>query len=147
MGRTAMKLLGAIVLAGVISFIAGLVVTVAASFVFPCGSDKAGCGMGDAYRLFFVPIYAVAGMIAFGISAPGKSRERPLKLTMLTLILVSVFLAVFAIGSDIGNGRPMRLGNLMELLQVLLPFWAVVLVQWRIIRGFVLEREAALAAP
>lgn len=141
-----MKLFGAIVLAGVISFFAGLVITIAASFVFPCGSDKAGCGMGDAYRIFFVPIYAIAGMIAFGISAPGKSRERPLKLTMLTLVLVSVFLAVFAIGSDINNGRPVRLGTLLELLQVLLPFWAVVLIQWRIIRGFVLERDVAQQA-
>ena len=141
-----MKLFGAILLAGVISLFAGLVITIAASFVFPCGSDKAGCGMGDAYRLFFVPVYAIAGMIAFGISAPGKSRERPLKLTMLTLVLVSVFLAVFAIGSDLDNGRPVRLGTLLELLQMLLPFWAVVLVQWRIIRGVVLERETAQAA-
>lgn len=141
-----MKLFGAILLAGVISFFAGLVVTIAASLVIPCSSDKAGCGMGDAYRLFFVPIYAIAGMIAFGISAPGKSRERPLKLAMLTLILVSVFLAVFAIGSDINNGRPVKVGTLLELLQVLLPFWAVVLIQWRIIRGFVLERETAQAA-
>jgi len=141
-----MKLFGAILLAGVISLFAGLVITIAASFVIPCSSDKAGCGMGDAYRLFFVPVYAIAGMIAFGISAPGKSRERPLKLTMLTLVLVSVFLAVFAIGSDLDNGRPMRLGTLLELLQVLLPFWAVVLVQWRVIRGFVLERETAQAA-
>jgi hypothetical protein len=141
-----MKLFGAIVLAGVISFFAGLVITIAASLVLPCGSEKAGCGIGDAYRILFVPIYAIAGMIAFGISAPGKSRERPLKLTMLTLVLVSVFLAVFAIGSDINNGRPVRLGTLLELLQVLLPFWAVVLIQWRIIRGFVLERDVAQQA-
>ncbi len=141
-----MKLFGAIILAGVISFFAGLIVTLIGSWIIPCGSDKAGCGMGDAYRLFFVPVYTIAGMIAFGISAPGKSRERPLKLTMLTLVLVSVFLAVFAIGSDLDNGRPVRLGTLLELLQMLLPFWAVVLVQWRIIRGFVLERETAQAA-
>ncbi len=141
-----MKLFGAIILAGVISFFAGLIVTVIGSWIIPCGSDKAGCGMGDAYRIFFVPLYAIAGMIAFGISAPGKSRERPLKLTMLTLVLVSVFLAVFAIGSDLDNGRPVRLGTLLELLQMLLPFWAVVLVQWRIIRGFVLERDVAQQA-
>lgn len=141
-----MKLFGAIILAGVISLFAGLIVTVIGSWIIPCGSDKAGCGMGDAYRIFFVPLYAIAGMIAFGISAPGKSRERPLKLTMLTLVLVSVFLAVFAIGSDLDNGRPVRLGTLLELLQMLLPFWAVVLVQWRIIRGFVLERDVAQQA-
>lgn len=141
-----MKLFGAIILAGVISFFAGLIVTLLGSWIIPCGSDKAGCGMGDAYRIFFVPLYAIAGMIAFGISAPGKSRERPLKLTMLTLVLVSVFLAVFAIGSDLDNGRPVRLGTLLELLQMLLPFWAVVLVQWRIIRGFVLERDVAQQA-
>lgn len=141
-----MKLFGAIILAGVISFFAGLIVTLIGSWIIPCGSDKAGCGMGDAYRIFFVPLYAIAGMIAFGISAPGKSRERPLKLTMLTLVLVSVFLAVFAIGSDLDNGRPVRLGTLLELLQMLLPFWAVVLVQWRIIRGFVLERDVAQQA-
>jgi hypothetical protein len=141
-----MKLFGAIILAGVISFFAGLIVTLLGSWIIPCGSDKAGCGMGDAYRIFFVPLYAIAGMIAFGVSAPGKSRERPLKLTMLTLVLVSVFLAVFAIGSDLDNGRPVRLGTLLELLQMLLPFWAVVLVQWRIIRGFVLERDVAQQA-
>jgi hypothetical protein len=78
-----MKLFGMVLLAGFISLICGVAVTSAASSIMPCYSDKAGCGMGEAYRLLFVPGYVLLAMIGFGIAAPGKHRERALKLAML----------------------------------------------------------------
>ena len=69
-----MNSLGVVLLAGLLSLIVGIGVTIALNAIAPCYSDKAGCGMAEAYRLFFVPGFALLGMIAFGISAVGKKR-------------------------------------------------------------------------
>jgi len=129
-----MKLFGTILLAGLVSLIAGLAVTAVLSAVLPCHSDKAGCGLGEAYRLFFVPAEALAGMIAFGLAAFGKSRERPLKLTMITLVLAAVFLMLFAIGADATSGN-VSWSGIVEMVQVLAAFVGVIVVQWLVIRA------------
>jgi hypothetical protein len=141
-----MKLFGVILLAGLISFIVGFGVTIAGSALLPCYSDKAGCGMGDAYRIFFVPVYVLAGMIGFGISAPGKARERPLKLTMMTLILASVFLGLFAVASDVSKGRSTSIAGLLEMIQLMSAFWVVIVVQWWVIRRYLRRRGTAVQA-
>lgn len=141
-----MKLFGLILLAGLLSLIVGVGVTVALSAVAPCYSDKAGCGMSEAYRLFFVPGFVLLAMIAFGISAAGKNRERPLWLTLVTLALVPVFLVLLAIGSDLSSGRTTSMGDLSDSLLSALAFWAVIFVQWRVIRDFLRRREAASQA-
>ncbi len=141
-----MKVFGVILLAGLISFIVGFGVTLAGSALLPCYSDKAGCGMGDAYRIFFVPIYVVIGMIGFGISAPGKARERPLKLTMFTLILVPVFLVLFAVAADISKGRSTFGAGMLEMLQIMSAFWVVIIVQWWVIRNYLRRRGTAVQA-
>lgn len=141
-----MKLFGVILLAGLISLIAGFGATLAGSALLPCYSDKAGCGMGDAYRIFFVPVYVLVGMIGFGISAPGKARERPLMLTMFTLILVSVFLVLFAVASDLSNGKSTTGASLFEMAQVSSAFWIVIVVQWWVIRSYLRRRETAQPA-
>ena len=141
-----MKLFGLILLAGLLSLIVGVGVTVALSAIAPCYSDKAGCGMAEAYRLFFVPGFVLLAMIAFGISAAGKNRERPLWLTLVTLALVPVFLVLLAIGSDLSSGRTTSMGDLSDSLLSALAFWAVIFVQWRVIRDFLRRREAASQA-
>ena len=141
-----MKLFGVILLAGLLSLIVGVGVTIAINVIAPCYSDKAGCGMAEAYRFFFVPGFALLGMVAFGISAAGKKRERPLWLTLITLCLVPVFLFLFAVGSDLSSDRTTSKGDLSDSTLAALAYWSVILVQWRLIRDFVRRREAVLQA-
>jgi len=141
-----MRLFGVVLLAGLLSLIVGVGVTIALNAVAPCYSDKAGCGMAEAYRLFFVPCFALLAMVAFGISAAGKNRERPLWLTLMTLLLVPVFLFLFAVGSDLASGRGLNRADFSDVLQAAVSFGAVVFVQWRVIRDFLRRREAAVQA-
>lgn len=138
-----MRLFGVVLLAGLLSLIVGVGVTIALNAMAPCYSDKAGCGMAEAYRFFFVPGFALLGMVAFGISAAGKSRERPLWLTLITLLLVPVFLFLFAVGSDLSSGRTTSKGDIAVSLLAALAYLSVIFVQWRIIRDFLRRREAA----
>lgn len=135
-----MKLFGVVLLAGLVSLAAGLAVAVAGA-ALPCYSDKAGCGLGDAYRILLVPLYAVIGMIGLGISAPGQARERPLKLAMLTLILASIFLGLFGAISDLSKGRSSMGQSLIEVFQIFSPFWAVVAMQYFMIRNYLRRRD------
>ena len=141
-----MRLFGVVLLAGLLSLIVGVGATIVLNAIAPCYSDKAGCGMAEAYRFFFVPGFALLGMIAFGISAAGKTRERPLWLTLITLFLVPVFLFVLAVGSDLSSGRTTSKSDMSDSLLAALAFWSVILVQWRVIRDFLRRREAALQA-
>ena len=138
-----MKLFGVIILAGVISLFAGLAATIAGSALLPCYSDKAGCGMGDAYRIFFVPLYAIAGMIAFGISAPGVARVRAVKLAMITLLLAAVFLCLFAIISDLSSRGSVANATIFEMLQIVSAFAVVILTQWLMVNNYVQRRDSA----
>jgi hypothetical protein len=141
-----MKLFGVILLAGLLSLIVGIGVTIGLNAIAPCFSDKAGCGMAEAYRFFFVPGFVLLAMIAFGISAAGKGRERPLWLTLMTLALVPVFLFLLAVGSDLSSGRTTSKSDMSDSLLAALAFWSVILVQWRVIRDFLRRREAASQA-
>jgi O-antigen ligase len=141
-----MKLFGTILLAGIISLFCGLVATLALSAVTPCFSDKAGCGLGEAYRLFFVPGCVLLAMIGLGISAAGKSREHALKLTMLVLLLVAIFLVVLAVGSDLSAGRTTSKGDLADAMQATISYSVVVIAQWFLIRRYLRWRELQRAA-
>jgi len=141
-----MKLFGVVLLAGLLSLIVGVGVTIGLNAIAPCFSDKAGCGMAEAYRFFFVPGFVLLAMIAFGISAAGKGRERPLWLTLMTLALVPVFLFLLAVGSDLSSGRTTSKSDMSDSLLAALAFWSVILVQWRVIRDFLRRREAASQA-
>lgn len=141
-----MKLFGVVLLAGLLSLIVGVGVTIGLNAIAPCFSDKAGCGLAEAYRFFFVPGFVLLAMIAFGISAAGKGRERPLWLTLMTLALVPVFLVLFAVGSDVLSGRATTIGDLSDSLLAALAFWSVIFVQWRLICDFLRRREAAWQA-
>lgn len=67
--------------AALVSLGTGVLATMLGSAVLPCYSDRAGCGMAEAFRLFIVPIDVVVAGIVFGIAAIQKSR-RGLTLTM-----------------------------------------------------------------
>jgi hypothetical protein len=136
-----MKLFGTILFAGIISLLCGVAATLALSAVTPCFSEKAGCGLGEAYRLFFVPGYVLLAMIGLGISAAGRNRENALKLTMFALLLVAIFLVVFAVGSDLSAGRTTSKGDLADAMQATISYSVVVIAQWFLIRRYLRWRE------
>lgn len=141
-----MRLFLIILLAGLLSVFAGIAVTIAGSAVVPCSSDPAGCGMGEAYRIFAVPAYVLIGMIAFGISAPGQDRERRVRITMKVLMLIPIFLIAFGLAADGSAGKTTRGSDILEALQLAAPFWGIVFAQWFVVRDFLRRREQERAA-
>jgi len=85
-------------------------------------------------------------MIGFGISAAGKNRERPLWLTLITLALVPVFLFLLAIGADLSSGRSTTMSDVSDATQAAVSYWAVIVVQWRLIRDYLRRRDSAQVA-
>lgn len=136
-----MRLFVVILLGGLLSLFAGITFTIAGSAVFPCGSDPAGCGMAEAYRLFAVPVFVAIGMIVFGIAAPGQGRERAIRIAMKVLLLVPVFLIAFGFVADASAGKATRVADVLDALQLAIPFWAVVVMQWYVVRDFLRRRE------
>jgi hypothetical protein len=135
-----MRLVVIVLLAGLLSLFAGLAVTIAGSAVIPCSSDPAGCGMGEAYRVFGVPVYALIAMATFGLSAAGKNREGAVRIAMKVLLLVPLFLIAFSIVADLSAGKPLRSSDMLEALQAAAPVWAVILTQWFVVRDFLRRR-------
>ena len=125
-----MRLFAIILLAALLSLFAGLAATIAGSALIPCSSDPAGCGMGEAYRIFAVPVFVLIGMIAFGFTAPGRNRERAVRVTMKVLLLVPVFLIAFGLVADASSGKSTKSSDILEGLQLAVPFWGVILMQW-----------------
>jgi len=143
-----MRLLVIVLLAGLLSLFAGLAATIAGSALIPCSSDPAGCGLGEAYRVFGVPIYVLIAMATFGLAAAGKNRQGAVRVAMKVLLLVPLFLIVFSIIADLSAGKPLRSSDMREALQAAVPVWAVILVQWFVVRDFLRRRaQEPSAAP
>lgn len=137
-----MKLLGIFVLAVVVSLAAGLAITALGSAIVPCGNDKAGCGLGDAYRLVFVPGYVVLALIVFAIAAAGQWREHAVRYAMIGLAVLPPLFLVFAVGADQNSGRATKLSDLLEWLQVAVAFWTVIAAQGTIVEYYLRHRAA-----
>jgi hypothetical protein len=140
------RLFGVIILAGFLSAAAALAATIVGLQVFICRSDPAGCGMAMAYQVLLVPVYAIAAVIAFGIAMAFANRLRAITVTAFILVGLTVLLFVFGIASDASSGRQTNLSDVVELLQVLIPFWVTVAVQWFAIRFFLQRRVAGAVA-
>lgn len=141
-----MRLFAIILLAGLLSLFVAIAATIAGSALIPCSSDPAGCGMGEAYRIFAIPAYVLIGMIAFGISAPGRDRERTVRITMKVLMLVPVFLIALGFAAGGSAGKTTKGSDILEALQLAVPFWGVVFTQWFVVRDFLRRRELERAA-
>jgi hypothetical protein len=128
-----MRLFLMIVLAGLVSIAIGVGAVVVTSQL-PTNDDAAGRGLGEVFRVLFVPAYAVVAMIAFGISAPGQRREHALKVTMIVLCLLPFAVVLFGCMQDV-TGRLYRLrGEFFSGAQIVIPLWLVVLAQWLVLR-------------
>lgn len=139
-----MRLFGVILLAGLLSAVAAFAVTVAGIQIFACRSDAAGCGMAMAYQVLIVPVYAIVAMVAFGIAF--TNRLLAIAVTAAALVCLTVLLFVFGLASDVSSGRQTQASDVADLLQLLVPFWAAVAVQWFVIRFYLQRRLAGAAA-
>lgn len=131
-----------ILLAGILSAALGIGATFATSQWLPSYDDAAGRGLGEVFRVVFAIVYAIVGMIAFGIAAPGVNRERPLKITML--VLLGLPLAVALVGSAADLSRLFGWYEIKKaffsILQIVIPLWCVVLTQWVVVRTYLRRR-------
>jgi hypothetical protein len=85
-GRS-MRLFLIVILGGVLSFAAGLGVTLFASRVLPCFDDAASCRMGEVYGVVGTTVYAPVAMIAFGLALLMSRREPAIGIALLVLLL------------------------------------------------------------
>lgn len=138
-----MRLFGVVIGSAVLACFAGLAVTIAFDQLIACRSDQMGCGMGEAYRIFFMPVAAVAVMVVFAVAMLFRNKIRAAGVAAVTLAVLALSTIVLGVGSDLSSGRTTKLDDILELLQVIVPFCAIVATQWFLIRVFLLKRVAA----
>jgi hypothetical protein len=140
------RLFGIIVLAGLLSAVVALGATAAGIQFVPCRSDPAGCGMAAAFQVLAIPVYTVVLMIVFGLVMMFADRLRAIAVTASILIGITVLLFFVGILSDSVTGRQTKADDLLELLQLLMPYWVAVAVQWLVIRFYLQRRQAGATA-
>jgi len=137
-----MRLFLLTVLAGVISIAAGIGVVILTSQYLPSYDDAAGRGLGEVYRLASAVTYGVVVMVVLGGTARS---ERAFRIAMLALLIAPACLVLFGVLSDLTRRADLYAlkRQFSSAVQVLLPLWTVVLVQWFILRWGVNRRKVA----
>jgi hypothetical protein len=139
-----MRIAGVFGLAFFASAIAGMLVFGAVSFL-PDWDDAAGRGLGQAFLVLLIAVYVVLAIILYALAACRGNRERHMKRVRAILLLIP-FLIVFLGVIDNGIYRIHWLREIVGMVQMFTPLWAVALVQWLILHTF-LSRPSASAKP
>ncbi len=139
-----MRLFGIIVFGAMLSCFAGLAFAIAVNGLMICRSDPAGCGLAQAYSVFAVPIGAILAMIVLGIAVLFKNRLTSIRNAAIALVVLAWSLIAVGLGSDLSSGRTTRLADILDLIQLILPFTAVVATQWLVLKMY-LSRSALVA--
>jgi hypothetical protein len=136
-----MRLLLMIILAGNVSVVFGVGLMFVMSTWLPSYDDAAGRGLGEAFMLLFIGVYALVGMIALGLAA--RRGERLLRWIAILLAVLPAGIVLFAALQAL-SGR----ADLYELkkqffsiLGVLGPLESTVAAQWLILRSYLRLRE------
>jgi hypothetical protein len=137
-----MRIAGVFVLAFFASAIAGMLVFGAVSFL-PDWDDAAGRGLGQAFLVLLISVYVVLAIILYALAACRGNRERHMKRVRAILLLIP-FLIVFLGVIDNGIYRIHWRREIVGMVQMFTPLWAVALVQWLILHTF-LSRPVASA--
>ena len=140
-----MRLFGIVVFGAILSCFAGLAIAIGVNGLIICRSDPAGCGLAQAYSVFAVPIGAILAMIVFGIAVLFKNRLTSIRNAAIGLVVLAWSLIAVGLGSDLSSGRTTRLEDILDLLQLILPFTAVVATQWFVLKTY-LNRVALVTA-
>ncbi|MBN9599622.1 MAG: hypothetical protein J0G28_08105 [Afipia sp.] len=137
-----MKLFGTIILAGLVSMLVGGVATLVLSALAACVSGA--CGLGDTQQLALMPFYALLGMGVFGVAATRSRWREAMFYSVRLLLLIPVVLIIVGLAADASPGAEKKF-VLTKALQLALPFWAVVVSLWWMVRRFLSGREKAAA--
>jgi hypothetical protein len=140
-----MRLAGALILAFIASAFAGALAFAAVSLL-PDWDDAAGRGLGDAFRALLIAVYLILGLLLFGLALWRSDRERHLKRALSILLLAPLLVVVLGV---INNGvyGIHWLREAVGALQMFVPLWAVVLVQWLILHRYLSRRATPAEAP
>jgi hypothetical protein len=129
-----MRIAGVFVLAFFASAIAGMLVFGAGSFL-PNWDDAAGRGLGEAFLVLIIAVYVILGVVLYGLAAWRSNRERHMKRALAILLLIPFLIVILGV-IDNGIHRIDWLREIVEMVQMFTPLWAVALVQWLILRSF-----------
>ena len=135
-----MRLAGVLMLAFVASTVAGAIGFAAVSLL-PDWDDAAGRGLDEAFRALLIAVYLILSILLFGLALWRKDRERHLKRARSILLLAPLLVVVLGV-VDNGVFGIDWLREAVGAVQMFVPLWAVVLVQWLILHGY-LSRQAA----
>jgi cell division protein FtsW (lipid II flippase) len=133
-----MRLAFFFVLAFVASAIAGLLAYGAVSLL-PDWDDAAGRGLGEAFRVLLTAVYVILGIILFGLAMWRRDRERHLKRALMILFLVPFLIVVLGL-IDNGIHAINWWREIVGMVQMFTPLWAVALVQWLILHIYLSRR-------
>jgi hypothetical protein len=139
-----MRSAGIFILAFVASAVAGLLAFAAVSFL-PDWDDPAGRGLGQAFLVVLIAAYVVLGIVLFGLAAWRSNRERRLKRALAILLLTPFVIIILGV-IDNGVSHINWLREATGLVQMFTPLWSVALVQWLILRHFLLRPAAPAKA-
>jgi len=135
-----MKFFGTILLAAVVSALLGGVVTVVLSSLVACWHGA--CTLSGVQQLVLMPFYAVLGAGVFAVAATRKQSREAMFYAVRLLMLFPVVLIVvgFAAGASPRAKAQFEFGNALLLS---IPFWAVIVSQWWMVRRAVVLGEGA----
>jgi hypothetical protein len=137
-----MRLAGVFILAFVASAIAGVLAFAATSYL-PNWDDPAGHGLGEAFRALLTAVYAILGVVLYGLAFWRGNRERHLKRALYILLLVPFLIIALGV-VDNGIQHIQWLREAVGTVQMFTPLWSVALAQWLILHIY-LSRQTASA--
>jgi len=136
-----MRLLLTVLVGGIVSFALALGLVLFATHVLPCHDDRASCGMGEAWSIIAVMIWAPLVTLVFGLTvwlAPG---ERGIAVAAIALSAPVAGILLFAM---ILNGLPRDFGREIQgLAGFYVPPLLIVGVQWALLRAYMRRRVPA----
>ena len=139
-----MRLAGFLILAFVASAFAGALADAAVSLP-PDWDDVAGGGLGEAFRALLIAVYLILGILLFGVALWRSDRERHLKRALSILLLAPLLVVILGVVNN-GIYGIHWLREAIGAVQMFVPLWAVVLVQWLILHRYLPRRATPAEA-
>ena len=136
-----MRLFLTVLAGGGVSFALALGLVLFATQVLPCRDDAASCGMGGAWSIIAIMIWAPLVTLVFGLTvwlAPG---ERGIAVAAIAL---SAPVAGILLFGTVLNGLPRDFGREIQgLVAFFAPPLLIVGVQWALLRAYMRRRVPA----
>lgn len=134
-----MPLLLMVLLAGAVSFGAGISLVYVATHWLPRFDDAASVGMGEVYGIVGTIFYAVVTMLVLGITLWRARSERAIKIAMWVLLAPIAVIVLIGFGQVGANFNLARDGQ--GALQFIVPICLTVTLQWYLLRHYLRWRS------